>query len=487
MSDAEETLKTKGVTIGTKLGNGAFGEVWSGDMKEKKVAIKFMQKITKDTEKEVMNELSLMGNFQNRSILAHIMYVQEIPAIMLEIAEGGSIEDCLKPRDTPIGWGMRMKWAIQISEGLIALHRAGIVHRDLRIPNILLTGDLDVKISDFGVSTHISSKDDNLPFFNKGSFFDSVKHPETLSDTFDCKCFGIVLAQLLLYGPQIHDYEVYDWKNKTITRDIEWQSREEYTELMDLCFHPQVNALKLASFAMSVSAHFFGGQYEGTCQPETEEIESCLRGIHDFFKSVEVVNKVTTFSTKPPKLITAIIRSIPLMVLTQNHSTRDAGFHFPRCLSTLPPKELLPYLIEIQEDDERFISVPSGERERYRAALDYFNQSNRDRWQDKDHLGMLSNYPTKEGLCVILKLLENVEAEDIHGMIFLTQIHCALLRNGEIGRGSVDFLVHYLQHEEYMLTEIIDTLKDTKHVINTDDNEKIANCLLYTSPSPRDA
>lgn len=56
---------------------------------------------------------------------------------------------------------MRMKWAMQLAEGMVAMHAAGIIHRkclisrlllnahtgDIRAVNVLLTYDYDVKIS----------------------------------------------------------------------------------------------------------------------------------------------------------------------------------------------------------------------------------------------------------------------------------------------------------------------------------------------------
>ena len=43
------------------------------------------------------------------------------------------------------------------SQGLIYLHRNHCMHRDVKGHNILLTGDAEVKVVDYGVSSHLAS------------------------------------------------------------------------------------------------------------------------------------------------------------------------------------------------------------------------------------------------------------------------------------------------------------------------------------------
>ncbi len=46
------------------------------------------------------------------------MFVQDIPAIVMELAEGGNLNDFLKAATEPINWNLRMKFVIQISSVL---------------------------------------------------------------------------------------------------------------------------------------------------------------------------------------------------------------------------------------------------------------------------------------------------------------------------------------------------------------------------------
>ena len=95
----------------------------------------------------------------------------------MEFAERGNLNDLLKCQLSPVGWTTRMKWCMQLTDGLIYLHKNKIIHRDLRCVNILVTKDFDLKISDFGVSVWFD-EDGNTkkkPFYIGGKDIYSVK------------------------------------------------------------------------------------------------------------------------------------------------------------------------------------------------------------------------------------------------------------------------------------------------------------------------
>lgn len=144
--------------IGKILGKGAFGRVSLGIHKltGKLVAIKSISKriMTDEASKnKVMREFSIWEKLQHPSVIQlyevfesekHLLYVQELCA-------GGDLLIYVRKR-------RKLKESVakfilkQILEGLHYCHLKSILHRDIKLDNILLNSDGKIKICDFGVS-----------------------------------------------------------------------------------------------------------------------------------------------------------------------------------------------------------------------------------------------------------------------------------------------------------------------------------------------
>jgi serine/threonine protein kinase len=81
-------------------------------------------------------------------------------ALVLELASGGSLRCALDNAAFALGWEVRLKWLIGISEGVSKLHSLSprpVIHRDLKAANVLLSSahiaSAVPKVCDFGVAT----------------------------------------------------------------------------------------------------------------------------------------------------------------------------------------------------------------------------------------------------------------------------------------------------------------------------------------------
>ena len=121
--------------------------------------------------------------------------------IVLELLNGGDLFEYLEKRDFKIGENRARSLMHSLTTALFYLHSYGIVHRDIKLENILMTDNSDVgepKLMDFGLSKMIGPNEFcNEPFGTIG-----YAAPELLSDQpydkrVDIWSLGVVLFILL--------------------------------------------------------------------------------------------------------------------------------------------------------------------------------------------------------------------------------------------------------------------------------------------------
>ncbi len=151
-----------------KLGRGATGEVWKAvDRRtDEVVAAKLLRQ-------EHTADQDLVGRFvRERSILTglrhpHVVAVRDLVvegdrlAIIMDFVDGGSLRDVLADGG-PLPPERAAAVVAAVLDGLAAAHSQGILHRDLKPDNVLLTRgwqDLDagaVRLTDFGISRMVA-------------------------------------------------------------------------------------------------------------------------------------------------------------------------------------------------------------------------------------------------------------------------------------------------------------------------------------------
>ena len=79
-----------------------------------------------------------------------------IKYIVMEYVEGVTLKDYII-RNTMLPWRQAVDFAIQICTALNCAHKNGIVHRDIKPQNIILTSDGVLKVTDFGIARAVST------------------------------------------------------------------------------------------------------------------------------------------------------------------------------------------------------------------------------------------------------------------------------------------------------------------------------------------
>jgi serine/threonine protein kinase/Tfp pilus assembly protein PilF len=140
-----------------KLGEGGMGVVYKAqDTKlDRIVALKFLPKhLLCDAEAKTRFEHEAKAasalNHPNITTIYEIDEVEGECFICMEYVEGKSIKEIIREKKLSIEEILNI--AIQITEGLNAAHKKGIVHRDIKSDNLMLTTEGLVKIMDFGLA-----------------------------------------------------------------------------------------------------------------------------------------------------------------------------------------------------------------------------------------------------------------------------------------------------------------------------------------------
>jgi eukaryotic-like serine/threonine-protein kinase len=90
----------------------------------------------------------------NHPNIVHLYSVEEADGLIfltMELVHGRSLRELLND-EAPLALPRALAFAAQIAEGLVCAHAAGVLHRDLKPGNVMITADDRVKILDFGVA-----------------------------------------------------------------------------------------------------------------------------------------------------------------------------------------------------------------------------------------------------------------------------------------------------------------------------------------------
>merc|ERR1712137_51874 len=150
------------------LGAGTFGRVYRAKDEETILALKVIQ-LTSDFElafqvNAILNEINLIESLDHPNVVKLVgkafMHGNAF-VLPLEFCDGGSLLDRIqrsKNSQQPISVEELDRIFLESAKGIQYLHENGIIHRDVKPANILMTRDGQIKVADFGLSKQMNGE-----------------------------------------------------------------------------------------------------------------------------------------------------------------------------------------------------------------------------------------------------------------------------------------------------------------------------------------
>lgn len=218
-----QTVTTAGDIIASryefieKLGEGGMGSVFKAHDKllKRSVAVKILNvsSVSQDDIVRFHREAKAASNIVHPNVIKVLDFgVTESgqPYMVMEFVNGKNLHDLIKTKGAlPIQLSLEL--VEQICNGMIAVHRVGIVHRDLKAGNILViepdNASPEVKILDFGIAKAFKSSQEST-LTQTGHILGSPRYMspeqargETLDERSDIYSLGCITFEMLTGEP----------------------------------------------------------------------------------------------------------------------------------------------------------------------------------------------------------------------------------------------------------------------------------------------
>ncbi len=243
-------------------------------------------------------EASLAGKLSHPHLVAIYDAVSDEDGsyIVMEYVPGGTLEPFTQPAQL-----MTITAIVEIifkcCKALDYAHRHGIIHRDIKPANILLTGETDIKISDFGAALSVTAETTQVSGIGSPAYMSPEQLQEmTLSHQTDIFSLGVVMYQLLTGALPFKSTNNYSMVYQIINVDPPPASvlRPDTPGAVDLIVKRALQkdvARRFQTweeFAQALADTFNNLQKPEEIVPETEKF-SILRGL-EFFSSFQDVD-----------------------------------------------------------------------------------------------------------------------------------------------------------------------------------------------------
>ena len=192
------------ITLGNRIGAGAFGEVYEALWRRSRIAVKRLlcQRLTDAARSQFMGEMELMSNLRHPNIVRFLGACLEPlqMSILFELCSTSLYEILHGGQAHKLGMEFAMGLTRQIALGIFYLHQCKqpVLHLDLKSANVLLDEHGVAKVCDFGLShikreTAVITSRMGSPQWTAPEILRGEPHDES-ADTYS---FGILIFEIM--------------------------------------------------------------------------------------------------------------------------------------------------------------------------------------------------------------------------------------------------------------------------------------------------
>ncbi|XP_037483056.1 G-type lectin S-receptor-like serine/threonine-protein kinase LECRK2 [Triticum dicoccoides] len=208
------------------LGSGASGTVYKGQLQDEhatSIAVKKIEKLQQETEKEFMVEVQTIGQTFHKNLVRLLGFCNEGTDRLLvyEFMTNGSLNEFLFGDARP-HWSLRVQVALGVARGLLYLHEecsTQIIHCDIKPQNILLDDNYMAKIADFGLAKLLRANQTQTYTGIRGTrgyvapeWFKNIG----ITSKVDVYSFGVILLELVCCRRNV-ELEIADEERSILT------------------------------------------------------------------------------------------------------------------------------------------------------------------------------------------------------------------------------------------------------------------------------
>ncbi|CAH2034166.1 unnamed protein product [Thlaspi arvense] len=300
----ELALATDGFSAGNFLGKGSHGRVYKAVLDGGKLlaAVKRTTIAAADdynkcsSVNQVDNEIEILSRVRHRWMVNLIGYCvdhrRKTKLLVVEYMPNGTLHDHLHSPPLVSSWNRRVKHALQIAIAVHALHSAEtpVIHRDIKSSNILIDGEGNARLADFGLALIGNVNDEHLkstpPAGTLGYLDPSYLAPADLTAKSDVFSFGVLLLEIIS-GREAIDLDfspscIVDWAMPLIKRG-------EFAAICDSRIRNRPKSAVIRRLAV-MAARCVRSTAEK--RPDMSEVVECLNSVRKISQGNPVWNRL---------------------------------------------------------------------------------------------------------------------------------------------------------------------------------------------------